>query len=78
MSYQEAEAIERIKECLIDLADPTRQSLRRKRRTVRWLAHCAAELEHMVASTAMQGHGGSRAERNESNCDTGGGSKCLE
>jgi len=48
MSDQEAEAIKHIKDCLKDLTGPTRQSLKRRRRTVAWLAYCAAELERMV------------------------------
>jgi len=48
VSEQEAEAIKHIEKCLADLAHPTRQSIKRKRRTVAWLAHCVGELERMV------------------------------
>jgi len=50
------ELLKQIRDCAKDLAGPTRQSLKRRRRTVAWLAYCAAELERMVTSTARQ-HG---------------------
>jgi len=48
----EQEAIAHIKECLADLAGPTRQSLKRRRR-IAWLAYCAAELECMVNESGV-------------------------
>ena len=48
----EQEAIKQIKECLADLA--AGRPLRRKRRTIAWLAHCVGELQRVV----NQGGGG--------------------
>jgi hypothetical protein len=47
-SSEAVEATGFIKTCLLDLADPTRQSLKRKRRALYGLAYWAEELERLV------------------------------